>query len=424
MEEIILQSNLKFNGNFDFTNTIYKNWKTKITFICKKHNNPITILGFAHIKQKFGGCSICENETNMIKIILDKDEIIKDVNIDKYRELYSVTNFGRCFSKKRNKELSTRLNSGYKRVGFWINNYTVKKNVKVHRIVYITFGGEIEKGKVIDHIDGDKLNNRIDNLQCVTQSENMNNAYKNKNTNIHREREVQIFDKSGNFIQEFKSIKNAAAFLNIKDRSCIYKCLNGKSKFRYGYSWKYKDDKITEQKFNCHIKDIDEYVSIGILDDHDFSQYFINKDGIMVNTEFNNRIIKHRLDLNNYVIVHLTSSTLKNKMFKLHRLLGRCFLKNGDKFYHDKSFVINHKDENRNNNSLDNLEWIFQHENIIYSCGKKVAQLDKITENIIKVFDSIASANKYINNLPNNPSIRRVCRKTQVSAYGFKWKFI
>lgn len=49
----------------------------------------------------------------------------------------------------------------------------------VHRAVYETFYGDIPQGMVINHIDGDKQNNRMDNLECVTHSENMIHAYQN-----------------------------------------------------------------------------------------------------------------------------------------------------------------------------------------------------------------------------------------------------
>jgi hypothetical protein len=49
----------------------------------------------------------------------------------------------------------------------------------IHKLVWQLFGdsNEIPPGCVIDHIDGNKLNNAIENLRCVSLSENMNAAY-------------------------------------------------------------------------------------------------------------------------------------------------------------------------------------------------------------------------------------------------------
>jgi hypothetical protein len=49
-------------------------------------------------------------------------------------------------------------------------------NVRVHRIIYETFIGEIPDGYEIDHVDTHKDNNSLDNLKLVTHTENMNNC--------------------------------------------------------------------------------------------------------------------------------------------------------------------------------------------------------------------------------------------------------
>ena len=46
------------------------------------------------------------------------------------------------------------------------------KKYLVHRIIWEMFNGEIPKGKVIDHINNNPSDNRIENLQCITQTKN------------------------------------------------------------------------------------------------------------------------------------------------------------------------------------------------------------------------------------------------------------
>ena len=58
----------------------------------------------------------------------------------------------------------------YKYVVFANNNY--RKKFLVHRLVYEAFNGKIPEGYTIDHIDQNKLNNKIENLRWVTKSEN------------------------------------------------------------------------------------------------------------------------------------------------------------------------------------------------------------------------------------------------------------
>lgn len=65
---------------------------------------------------------------------------------------------------------STRDSHGYVRT-------CTKKSHYVHRIVYRAFKGEIGEGLQVDHIDGDKLNNSVDNLQLLTAKENSQKAW-------------------------------------------------------------------------------------------------------------------------------------------------------------------------------------------------------------------------------------------------------
>lgn len=58
--------------------------------------------------------------------------------------------------------------------GYWQVQHQKKTTVQ-HRIVWELHFGPIPEGKVLDHIDRDKANNRIENLRCVSQSENMTN---------------------------------------------------------------------------------------------------------------------------------------------------------------------------------------------------------------------------------------------------------
>lgn len=90
---------------------------------------------------------------------------------------YVISNKGRIMTKNGEKQKRTQVNHfGYEKVALQINKKALL--VSVHRAVYESFVGDIPKGMQINHKDGDKLNNCLENLEVVTPSENMQHAWK------------------------------------------------------------------------------------------------------------------------------------------------------------------------------------------------------------------------------------------------------
>lgn len=90
---------------------------------------------------------------------------------------YSVSNYGRVRNNETRKILKPRKNSrGYFRVYLYLNEF--KRDFFVHKLVANAFLGKRPKGYVINHLDGDKQNNCVWNLEYCTQSENMKHFFK------------------------------------------------------------------------------------------------------------------------------------------------------------------------------------------------------------------------------------------------------
>lgn len=88
---------------------------------------------------------------------------------------YIINENGSIFSKHLNKETKNALNA----YGYVVNTYKHKDGKLLphfrHRVVWYYFNGEIPDNMEIDHIDGNKQNNSLSNLRCVSSKENMRN---------------------------------------------------------------------------------------------------------------------------------------------------------------------------------------------------------------------------------------------------------
>ena len=109
----------------------------------------------------------------------------KRKTIDGY-DSYEIDTLGNVYSNKQARHfkstdgrLKQRLVSqgGYKQVSLYTNGTKKPKQLLVHRLVYQNFVGEIPDGMQIDHIDNDKHNNEVENLQVLSATDNMKKAW-------------------------------------------------------------------------------------------------------------------------------------------------------------------------------------------------------------------------------------------------------
>ena len=95
-------------------------------------------------------------------------------HLDGYDYDYSIDEFGNVF--KNGKKMCWSDNGlGYQRIRLLKNHKRI--SIYIHRLVYQTFIGEIPEGYEINHIDHNKSNNHISNLELVSHSENMHKAF-------------------------------------------------------------------------------------------------------------------------------------------------------------------------------------------------------------------------------------------------------
>lgn len=149
---------------------------------------------------------------------------------------YSISNFGNVYSKKHNIILKSYKNLyGYLIVN--LINKKKRKQFQVHRLVAENFIFNINNLPCVNHIDGNKQNNNINNLEWVSYSENQQHSYK---IGLRKTKKIIQYDLDGNFIKTWDSIKEASVNLNIN--ACgILNCCKKRSKKSGGYIWRYAD---------------------------------------------------------------------------------------------------------------------------------------------------------------------------------------
>ena len=93
---------------------------------------------------------------------------------------YSVNDIGDVFSLKGNKKkLKGKITkNGYRQL--LINHNGIRKYVFEHKIILLAFTDNVQNKRTVNHKDGNKLNNCLNNLEWATDSENQLHAIKNK----------------------------------------------------------------------------------------------------------------------------------------------------------------------------------------------------------------------------------------------------
>lgn len=128
----------------------------------------------------------------------------------------------------------------------------------------------------------------------------------------------------------------------------------------------------------------------------------------------------------NYDRIVLPLKNGKRKFFSIHRLIALTFIENND----PTKSQVNHKDENKLNNHVSNLEWVSPKDNVKHSLDNnlskgrsvKVRCIDKKTKNIVGVFENILLASKATG--ANDRHISDVCRGTRKTCGGYIWEYV
>ena len=111
--------------------------------------------------------------------------------------------------------------------------------VSVNRLVAKAFISNPNNYKYINHIDSDKTNNSLENLEWCTNSENVKHGWHSGNRTHKNNTSVYVSDSDGNYIGNYTSIRKCAEALKL-DRHKIARILKGELAADYlGYLFSY-----------------------------------------------------------------------------------------------------------------------------------------------------------------------------------------
>ena len=267
---------------------------------------------------------------------------------------YKFSNTGKVWSKSYNREmLIKQQEDGYIRAKLF-NLEGNRITVRVHRLIALTFIPNPENKKTVNHKNHNRADNRVENLEWATALEQ--NTHKKKQSKevirLKNSRAVWRCSLDGQKIELYETLQDAREWVRENTEYKNYvKAISAvcqKKPHRhtaYGFKWIY--DTSEENIFENEIwKDIPKELIRGRLD------YQISDKGRIKNPK--GKFLKGFGDTG-YRRVSLGQSK-----YSIHLLVAQVFLPN----FYNKPFV-NHKDHNRSNCKLYNLEWVTRSENSI-----------------------------------------------------------
>jgi len=147
---------------------------------------------------------------------------------------YMVSNRGEILSNRTSKEkmmkTHTNMYTGYQQVILQREKPLKGKTFNVHRLVALAHIPNPEGYKKVNHINLDKTNNHVWNLEWCSQEQNIHHYYASNAKNKPREmKTIEAWDTQGNFLGEFPSINNCAKELGCAV-STVHDILTGVTK--------------------------------------------------------------------------------------------------------------------------------------------------------------------------------------------------
>lgn len=221
-----------------------------------------------------------------------------------YEGLYEVSSCGRIMSIKNGSNkitVGSEGQDGYFRISLFKNNE--QKKYLVHRLVALTFIPNPYGYLEINHIDGIKSNNTVENLEWCTRSHNVKEAFRlglkvnKKGSESLLAKQFYQFDLKGKLLAHWGSVSDCGNILNIPHQD-ISQNLTGRSMTCHGYIFSYSDtiDMNEHRPFSSLCEAIRGYNpktgSVILLDSIKSAEGFVTKEGAVLCASNVNKVLK------------------------------------------------------------------------------------------------------------------------------------
>ena len=323
--------------------------------------------------------------------------------IKDYEKYYEVSNLGRIKSLHKTPNIILKQTNRGEYLCVSLHNKSSRSTKNIHFLVANTF---IEKPitdkLIINHKNGNKFDNVVNNLEWITIGENNKHARDTKLI-IAKTIKVSQYTLNGTFIESFNSIREAMEKTGCDDSKISMVC-KGKRNHTHNFIWKYTDFEYKADEIPVG-KTLDKY-----------SNYIITQEG-KIYSKSSKKYLSTR-ENSGYEYVKLYNNSKKGKDFSIHYLVGKVYIPNPENYP-----MLNHKNFDKKDNRIENLEWISYSENMKHFGQKNGISVNKldINNNIIQTYNTIKDASEY-NNI-SSPGITNVCKGKQKTAGGFKWEY-
>jgi hypothetical protein len=271
--------------------------------------------------------------------------------------------------------------NGYNSITLKYNNKSITK--QAHIFIYECFNEIIEKGYEIDHIDTNKLNNNLENLQLLSISDHhkktaLDNPNTGKKAGLALSKAIIAINLITNEETSYNSLSEASLSIPSSTVTKICMVLKGKRKIHQGFTFKYIDTNDI----------IDNEIWVSLLNPL-FKGIEISNFGRIKSKK---GIITYGKIHSQYRRVSISQNAKAKNVF-VHRLV--CLAFHGSQ--PDLTYTVDHIDRNKINNNESNLRWASKKEQRRNASDIKIVQISDLSDNIIAIFETITDASLNLN---------------------------